>query len=110
MRDESHELAEFAVPRGRPAQVHPRGGGRGRRARAARLGARPPTQSLANSKTIAFAQPDTTFASVYPLLLKGAKQEAIKRGYQVLQSHANQQLDAQVQEIEHMDRPKASAA
>jgi ribose transport system substrate-binding protein len=52
----------------------------------------------ANSKTIAFAQPDTS-ASVYPLLLKGAKQEAAKRGYQLLESHANHQLDAQVNEL-----------
>ena len=51
-----------------------------------------------NSKTIAFAQPDTS-ASVYPLLLKGAKQEASKRGYQLLESHANHQLDAQVNEL-----------
>jgi ribose transport system substrate-binding protein len=51
-----------------------------------------------NSKTIAFAQPDTS-ASVYPLLLKGAKQEAAKRGYQLLESHANHQLDAQVNEL-----------
>jgi ribose transport system substrate-binding protein len=51
-----------------------------------------------NSKTIAFAQPDTS-ASVYPLLLKGAQQEAAKRGYQLLESHANHQLDAQVNEL-----------
>jgi ABC-type sugar transport system substrate-binding protein len=52
----------------------------------------------ANSKTIAFAQPDTS-ASVYPLLLKGAKQEAAKRGYELLESHANHQLDNQVNEL-----------
>jgi ribose transport system substrate-binding protein len=52
----------------------------------------------ANSKTIAFAQPDTS-ASVYPLLLKGAKQEAKKRGYELLESHANHMLDAQVNEL-----------
>jgi ribose transport system substrate-binding protein len=51
-----------------------------------------------NAKSIAFAQPDTS-ASVYPLLLKGAKQEASKRGYQLLESHANHQLDAQVNEL-----------
>jgi ribose transport system substrate-binding protein len=51
-----------------------------------------------NSKTIAFAQPDTS-ASVYPLLLKGAQQAAKQRGYQLLQSHANHQLDAQVNEL-----------
>lgn len=49
-------------------------------------------------KTVAFAQPDTTFAG-YPLLLSGAQQEARQRGYTVLQSHANAKLDAQVSEI-----------
>ena len=33
---------------------------------------------FSNSKTIAFAQPDTS-AGVYPLLLKGAKSEAAKK-------------------------------
>jgi ribose transport system substrate-binding protein len=51
-----------------------------------------------NSKQVAFAQPDTSFAG-YPLLLHGANQEASKRGYQLLESHANHQLDAQVNEI-----------
>jgi ABC-type sugar transport system substrate-binding protein len=51
-----------------------------------------------NSKTVAFAQPDTSFAG-YPLLLNGAKSEASKRGYELLQSHANHKLDAQVNEI-----------
>ena len=51
-----------------------------------------------NSKAVAFAQPDTSFAG-YPLLLHGAKAEASKRGYQLLESHANHQLDAQVNEI-----------
>ena len=51
-----------------------------------------------NSKAVAFAQPDTSFAG-YPLLLHGAKSEASKRGYQLLESHANHQLDAQVNEI-----------
>jgi ribose transport system substrate-binding protein len=52
----------------------------------------------ANTKQVAFAQPDTSFAG-YPLLLKGAKDEASKRGYDLLESHANHQLDAQVSEI-----------
>ena len=56
------------------------------------------SSAIANSKTIAFAQPDTS-ASVYPLLLKGAKEEAAKRGYELLQSHANGKLDAQVNEL-----------
>ncbi|TML84295.1 MAG: substrate-binding domain-containing protein [Actinobacteria bacterium] len=53
---------------------------------------------FSNSKTIAFAQPDTS-AGVYPLLLKGAKSEAAKRGYDLLESHANHQLDNQVNEL-----------
>ena len=52
----------------------------------------------ANSKTIAFAQPDTA-AGVYPLLLNGAEAGAKKRGYQLLQSHANSQLANQVNEL-----------
>ena len=51
-----------------------------------------------NTKQIAFAQPDTAFAG-YPLLLKGVTDYATARGYQVLESHANSQLDAQVSEI-----------
>ncbi len=51
-----------------------------------------------NTKQIAFAQPDTSFAG-YPLLLKGVKDYAKSRGYEVLESHANHQLDAQVNEI-----------
>jgi ribose transport system substrate-binding protein len=51
-----------------------------------------------NSKQIAFAQPDTAFAG-YPLLLHGAKDEASSRGYELLESHANSKLDAQVSEI-----------
>src|SRR5262249_45060315 len=51
-----------------------------------------------NSKSVAFAQPDTSFAG-YPLLLNGAQSEASRRGYELLQSHANHQLDAQVNEI-----------
>ena len=43
-----------------------------------RIGFRPLVSAIANSKTIAFAQPDTS-AGVYPLLLKGAKDEAAKR-------------------------------
>ena len=51
-----------------------------------------------NSKQIAFAQPDTAFSG-YPLLLKGVTDYATSRGYQVLESHANSQLSAQVNEI-----------
>ncbi len=52
----------------------------------------------AANKTIAFAQPDTSFAG-YPLLLKGVQDYAKSRGYTVLQSHADAKLDAQLSEI-----------
>jgi len=51
-----------------------------------------------NAKSVAFAQPDTAFAG-YPLLLHGAQTAASARGYQLLESHANSMLDAQVNEI-----------
>jgi ribose transport system substrate-binding protein len=97
MRDESHELEEL-VSRTVDRRKFILG------AAGAAAGLALPGSALArvsggaNSKTIAFAQPDTS-ASVYPLLLKGAKQEAAKRGYQLLESHANHQLDAQVNEL-----------
>ena len=47
---------------------------------------------------IAFAQPDTSSA-IYPLLLHGAKEEAKKRGYEVIESHANHELSKQVDEM-----------
>jgi ribose transport system substrate-binding protein len=47
---------------------------------------------------IAFAQPDTSSA-IYPLLLHGAKEEANKRGYSVVESHANHELSKQVDEM-----------
>jgi ribose transport system substrate-binding protein len=97
MRDESHELEELVsrtVDRRRFIL-----GAAGAAAGLALPGsAFARLSGVANSKTIAFAQPDTS-ASVYPLLLKGAKQEAAKRGYQLLESHANHQLDAQVNEL-----------
>ena len=61
-------------------------------------GALATVERASNSKSIAFAQPDTS-AGVYPLLLKGAKAGASKRGYELLESHANHQLDNQVNEI-----------
>ena len=56
-------------------------------------------QRHALSKMIGFSQPDTT-AAVWQVLMAGAKQEAAKRGYTLLESHANSQLDAQLSEIE----------
>jgi ABC-type sugar transport system substrate-binding protein len=52
----------------------------------------------ANSKKIAFAQPDTS-ASIYPPLLAGALEAGKTRGYEILQSHANHQIDKQIAEI-----------
>lgn len=51
-----------------------------------------------STKSIAFAQPDTSSA-VYPLLIAGAKAEAKARGYKLLESRANAKLDAQVAEL-----------
>ena len=51
-----------------------------------------------NTKQIAFAQPDTSFSG-YPLLLQGCHAAGTKRGYEILESHANHQLSAQVDEI-----------
>ncbi|HEY5057484.1 MAG TPA: sugar ABC transporter substrate-binding protein [Gaiellaceae bacterium] len=56
------------------------------------------TRRVANTKQIAFAQPDTG-ASIWNVLMKGAKIAAKKRGYQLLESHANSQLDAQINEL-----------
>jgi ribose transport system substrate-binding protein len=97
MADESHELEEL-LTRATDRRKFILG------AAGVAAGLALPSSALArlglssNSKTIAFAQPDTS-ASVYPLLLKGAKAEAKKRGYQLLESHANHQLDAQVNEL-----------
>src|SRR5512132_3011409 len=44
-----------------------------------------------NTKQIAFAQPDTSFAG-YPLLLQGCHAVGKSRGYEILESHANHQL------------------
>lgn len=51
------------------------------------------------AKTIGFSQPDTTAAIWQPLMV-GAKKAAAQHGYQLLESHANSQLDAQVSEIQ----------
>jgi ribose transport system substrate-binding protein len=51
------------------------------------------------SKMIGFSQPDTT-ASIWQPLMAGAQKAAKARGYQLLESHANSQLDAQVSEIQ----------
>src|SRR4029077_20395495 len=64
--------------------------------RAGTASARPARR--ANTKQIAFAQPDTS-AGLYPLLLAGAKSATKRRGYELLQSHAHGKLDAQVNEL-----------
>jgi|SRR5579875_727044 len=50
-------------------------------------------------KAVGFSQPDTS-ASIWQPLMVGARSAASKRGYQLLESHANSQLSAQVAEIE----------
>jgi ribose transport system substrate-binding protein len=52
-----------------------------------------------NRKKIGFSQPDTS-ASIWGPLMLGAKQECQARGYELLESHANSQLDAQLSEIQ----------
>lgn len=51
------------------------------------------------AKKIGFSQPDTS-ASIWQPLMVGAKKAASQRGYELLESHANSQLDAQVSEIQ----------
>ena len=55
--------------------------------------------AAAKSKKIGFSQPDTS-ASIWQPLMLGAREAAAKRGYELLVSHANSQLDAQLSEIE----------
>src|ERR1700729_3550273 len=52
-----------------------------------------------NRKKIGFSQPDTS-ASIWAPLMAGAKLECQKRGYELLESHANSELDAQLSEIQ----------
>ena len=52
-----------------------------------------------NRKKIGFSQPDTS-ASIWAPLMPGAQQECQARGYELLESHANSQLDAQLSEIQ----------
>jgi ribose transport system substrate-binding protein len=52
-----------------------------------------------NRKKIGFSQPDTS-ASIWTPLMLGAQQECQARGYELLESHANSQLDAQLSEIQ----------
>jgi ribose transport system substrate-binding protein len=52
-----------------------------------------------NRLKIGFSQPDTS-ASIWAPLMAGAQQECQARGYQLLESHANSELDAQLSEIQ----------
>src|SRR5277367_2895549 len=52
-----------------------------------------------NRKKIGFSQPDTS-ASIWSPLMAGAQQECKARGYELLESHANSQLNAQLSEIQ----------
>jgi ribose transport system substrate-binding protein len=57
------------------------------------------SQPSGNRKKIGFSQPDTS-ASIWAPLMAGAKKECEARGYELLESHANSQLDAQLAEIQ----------
>src|ERR1700729_2240366 len=52
-----------------------------------------------NRKKIGFSQPDTS-ASIWAPLMAGAKLECQARGFELLESHANSELDAQLSEIQ----------
>jgi ribose transport system substrate-binding protein len=52
-----------------------------------------------NRLKIGFSQPDTS-ASIWQPLMAGAQQECQARGYQLLESHANSELNAQLSEIQ----------
>src|SRR5258708_13566014 len=52
-----------------------------------------------NRKKIGFSQPDTS-ASIWGPLMAGAMQECQARGYELLESHANSKLDAQLSQIQ----------
>jgi ABC-type sugar transport system substrate-binding protein len=52
-----------------------------------------------NRKKIGFSQPDTS-ASIWAPLMAGAQQECQARGYELLESHANSLLDAQLAEVQ----------
>ncbi len=55
--------------------------------------------AAAKSKKIGFSQPDTS-ASIWQPLMVGAREAAAERGYELLVSHSNSQLSAQLAEIE----------
>jgi ribose transport system substrate-binding protein len=52
-----------------------------------------------NRKKIGFSQPDTS-ASIWQPLMNGAQAECQARGYELLESHANSELNAQLAEIQ----------
>ena len=52
-----------------------------------------------NRRKIGFSQPDTS-ASIWQPLMAGAQQECQARGYELLESHANSQLSAQLSEVQ----------
>ena len=52
-----------------------------------------------NRRKIGFSQPDTS-ASIWAPLMAGAQQECQARGYELLESHANSLLDAQLAEVQ----------
>jgi ribose transport system substrate-binding protein len=58
-----------------------------------------PAKPTGNRLKIGFSQPDTS-ASIWAPLMLGAQQECQARGYELLESHANSVLDAQLSEIQ----------
>jgi ABC-type sugar transport system substrate-binding protein len=58
-----------------------------------------PAKPTGNRRKIGFSQPDTS-ASIWAPLMAGAQQECQARGYELLESHANSELDAQLSEIQ----------
>jgi ribose transport system substrate-binding protein len=52
-----------------------------------------------NRTKIGFSQPDTS-ASIWAPLMAGAKEECEARGFELLESHANSELDLQLSEIQ----------
>lgn len=66
---------------------------------AASAGVKSSSAPTGNRRKVGFSQPDTS-ASIWQPLMAGAQQECQARGYELLESHANSQLSAQLSEIQ----------
>src|SRR5262249_26174593 len=60
---------------------------------------KPSSAPTGNRKKTGFSKPDTS-ASIWQPLMAGAQQECQARGYELLESHANSQLSAQLSEVQ----------